>query len=156
VASSEFERLAFEAALRGLDRQERLLDELRGRTATLLAASSLAAAFLGQDAFSDPRPISLAALSLFAFVLSTVVSVYLLMPRKDLVFGASGSATYSNLYAVSADMAEVYRRLAYALDRLWEKNDRRIGKLSRLYGVAAAALVVETLSLAAVLSGTLF
>jgi hypothetical protein len=45
--AGEFEKLAYEAALRGLDKQENLLEELRTRTGVLLAASSLAASFLG-------------------------------------------------------------------------------------------------------------
>jgi len=39
----EYERLAFDAALRALDKQESVLDELRSRTGVLLAASALAA-----------------------------------------------------------------------------------------------------------------
>jgi hypothetical protein len=39
--AGEFEKLAYEAALRGLDKQENLLEELRTRTGVLLAASSL-------------------------------------------------------------------------------------------------------------------
>jgi hypothetical protein len=48
--AGEFEKLAYEAALRGLDKQEGLIEELRTRTGVLLAASSLAASFLGQQA----------------------------------------------------------------------------------------------------------
>jgi hypothetical protein len=40
-------RLAYEASLRSLDKQEELLGELRSRTGLLLAASSVAASFLG-------------------------------------------------------------------------------------------------------------
>ena len=43
-----YERLAYEAAQRALDKQERLIDELRSRTGLLLAAASLAASFLGR------------------------------------------------------------------------------------------------------------
>jgi hypothetical protein len=43
--AGEFEKLAYEAALRGLDKQEGLLEQLRTRTGVLLAASSLAASF---------------------------------------------------------------------------------------------------------------
>ena len=50
-----FERLAYEAAQRALDKQERLLEELRSRTGLLLAAASLAASFLGREAF-DGNP----------------------------------------------------------------------------------------------------
>jgi hypothetical protein len=74
--ASDFERLAFEAALRGLEKQERLLEELRARTGVLLAASSLAASFLGQQAFQDPESAGLAVVALAAFVVSIVASVH--------------------------------------------------------------------------------
>jgi hypothetical protein len=66
--AGEFEKLAYEAALRGLDKQENLLEELRTRTGVLLAASSLAASFLGQQAFQNPSPRGLAITALVAFV----------------------------------------------------------------------------------------
>ncbi len=132
------------------------MEELRARTGVLLGASSLAAAFLGQAAFGDPKPAALVVLALVAFVLSILTSVYILIPKKNLVFAEVGSGLYEGLYAVREDMAEVYRRLAYQLDRFWESNDLTIVRLSRAYGIAALALVVEILSLAAILSGNIF
>lgn len=69
-AKGEFERLAYEAALRGLDNQERLLEELRARTGVLLAAASIAASFLGQEAFQAPEQRVLVWAALIAFVTS--------------------------------------------------------------------------------------
>lgn len=152
----EFEKLAYEAALRGLDKQEGLLEELRARTGVLLAASSLAASFLGQQAFRHPDPGVLAVAALAAFVLSIAASVFILMPKEDLIFSEAGAGLYEGLYAVRDDIAEVYRRLAYDLDRFWDGNDETITKLTRAYKVAAAALVIEILSLAGLLGGTLF
>jgi hypothetical protein len=48
--SAEHERLSYDLALRALDQQERLLDELRARAGTLLAAASLALSLLGPAA----------------------------------------------------------------------------------------------------------
>lgn len=151
----EFEKLAYEAALRGLDKQEGLLEELRSRTGVLLAASSLAASFLGQQAFRDPSPRGLALTSLGAFVISIAASVYILLPKKNLIFAESGSGLYEGLFTVREDMAEVYRRLAYDLDRFWESNDEKIKWLTRAYTVAAASIVVEILSLAALLGDSI-
>jgi hypothetical protein len=147
----EFEKLAYEAALRGLDKQEGMLEELRSRTGVLLAASSLAASFLGQQAFQDPSPRGLAIASLGAFVISIAASVFILLPKKELIFAEAGSGLYEGLYAVRNDMPEVYRRLAYDLDRFWESNDKKIRWLTRAYTVAAASIVIEILSLAALL-----
>lgn len=156
MESPEFERLAYEAALRSLDKQERVLEELRARTGVLLGASSLAAAFLGQAAFGDPEPLVLAVVALAAFVVSILTSVYILIPKKNLIFAEVGSGLYEGLYAFRDDIGEVYRRLAYQLDRFWDSNDTTIVRLSRAYGIAALALVVEILSLAAILSGNIF
>ena len=117
--AGEFEKLAYEAALRGLDKQEGLLEELRARTGVLLAASSLAASFLGQQALSAPHPRALAVAALVAFVISIGASVFILLPKKNLVFAEAGAGLYEGLYAVRSDMAEVYKRLAYELDRFW-------------------------------------
>lgn len=94
-------------------------------------------------------------LALGAFVISIVASVYILLPKKELIFSESGTRLYEGLYEVRDDLAEVYRRLAYELERFWESNDRKMGTLTRAYGLATLALVAEILSLAALLSGTI-
>jgi predicted acyltransferase len=152
----DFEKLAYEAALRSLDKQEGLLEELRSRTGVLLAASSLAASFLGQQAFQHPHPTELVVVSLLAFVASIGASVFILLPKKNLIFSERGAGLYEGLYSIRDEMAEVYRRLAYQLDRFWDDNDKTIVKLTRSYKVAATALVIEILSLAALLGDTLF
>jgi len=69
--TGQFEQLAHEAALRRLDKQEGVLDELRARTGILLAASSLAASFLGRQAFERPASTVIAVLALLAFVVQS-------------------------------------------------------------------------------------
>lgn len=117
----------------------------------LLAASSLAASFLGQQAFQHPSPRGLAIAALAAFVVSIAASVFILLPKKNLIFAEAGAGLYEGLYAFRDDMPEVYRRLAYDLDLFWDSNDTKIKWLTRAYTVAATALVVEVLSLAALL-----
>lgn len=152
---SDFERLAYEASLRALDKQERLLEELRARTGILLAASSLAASFLGREAFDDSGSTVFVVLALAAFAVSIAASVYILMPKRNLVFSQSGPGLYEGLYALREDLAEVHRRLAYDLYRFWEGNDAKMRNLFGAYRVAAVALVIEIVLLVAVVSGTL-
>lgn len=154
--AGDFEKLTYEAALRGLDKQESLLGELRTRTGLLLAASSLAVSFLGQQAFRHPYPDDLALLALLAFVVSIGASVFILRPNDNLYFSEAGSGLYQGLYVFRDDLGEVYRRLSYELDRFWDSNNKIIIKLTRTYKLAAAALVIETFSLTALLSGTIF
>ena len=151
------ERLAFEGSQRALDKQERLLDELRSRTGVLLAVASLAASFLGREAFGgDPRN-GLAIVALISFLVAMGASVYVLLPKSGkFVFGLVGSGIYENLYEVRDDLAEVYRRLAYQLDRFWDQNDVELQKLFRAFRWAALALSVEIVVLVAMVSDTLF
>ena len=121
--AGDLERLAYEAALRALDKQEGLLEELRARTGILLAASSLAASFLGRDAFQDPGSTTVSILALAGFVVSVAASVYILMPKRALLFSQSGPALYEGLYSIRDDAPEIHRRLAYELYRFWESND---------------------------------
>ena len=78
------------------------------------------------------------------------------MPKENLYFSEAGAGLYEGLYAIREDIAEVYRRLAYQLDRFWDSNDEIIAKLSRTYKVAASALVIEILSLAILLGDNIF
>jgi hypothetical protein len=79
--ATELAEIAYKASIRRLDKQERLLDELRARTGLLLAAASLAASFLGRPAL-DAEPVALAILPLSAFAASIAASLYVLMPKS--------------------------------------------------------------------------
>ena len=152
-----YERLAYEAAQRALDKQERLIDELRSRTGLLLAAASLAASFLGREAFAgDPKEV-LAVIALVAFLAAVAASVYVLLPKSDkFVFALVGAGLYEGLYEVRHNLAEVYRRLAYDLDRFWDNNDVELQKLFRAFRLAALALTAEIVVLIAMVSDNLF
>lgn len=148
--------IAYEASLRSLDKQEELLDEVRARTGLLLAASSLAASFLGRPALERAEP-TIIALALLAFAISTGASIYILLPKtKRFIFSLQGSAVYEKLFEFSDDLPELYRRLAYDLDRFWDENDRTMTKLFRAFRFAALGLAIEVLLLLASVSGTVF
>lgn len=149
--AADFERLAYEAALRSLDKQEGLLDELRTRTNTLLAVSALAASVLGQEAFRGADSKVLTIMALAAFAVSVAGSVFVLLPKRKLAFAESGVGIHEGLYALRDDLPEVYRLLVYELDRRWAWNDLQIAWLARAYTVAAVASVLELLLLAALM-----
>jgi len=149
-------RLAYEESVRSLDKQERLLDELRARTGLLLAASSLAISFVGRPVFQEADTLVL-VLGLLAFAISMAASVYVLLPKPaKFVFSLEGSAVFEQLYEFRDEMPEVYRRLTYDLDRFWEENDDVLARLFRWFQIAAAALAAEIILLLTSLSGTLF
>jgi hypothetical protein len=56
--------------------------------------------------------------------LLAAAEVYVLLPKRNkFVFALVGAGLYEGLYAVRDDLAEVYRRLAYDLDRFGEGNE---------------------------------
>src|SRR4029453_10198508 len=111
AGEATYERGAYEAAQRALDKQERLLEELRSRTGLLLAAASLAASFLGREAFARDPKRGLALAAVLAFLPAVGGSVYILLPKRNrFVFALVGAGLYEGLYAVRDDLAEVYRR----------------------------------------------
>jgi hypothetical protein len=152
---SELERIAYESAVRALDKQEKVLEELRARTGILLAASSLAASLLGTRALDELHPLLVLAASLVAFAVSLGASLFVLLPREGFVFSLKGPAVYEELYEFREDVAEIHRRLSYDLQRFWETNDDLLHPVRRAFRVAAWGLVVEVLALALLASGTL-
>jgi hypothetical protein len=152
-----YERLSYEAAQRALDKQERLLEELRSRTGLLLAAASLAASFFGREAFAADPNRGFALVALVAFLVAVGASVYVLLPKSEkFIFALVGAGLNEGLYEVKDDLAEVYRRLAYDLDRFWDGNDREMQKLFRSFRFAAAGLAAEIVVLIAMVSDNLF
>jgi hypothetical protein len=109
-------RLAYDASLRALDQQQRVLEEIRSRTGILLAAASLSASFLGARAFDEHGIAALSFLALVALVVTLVVGTLVLVPREEFVFSVSGTVLYEDLAEVD-DQAEQHRYVAYWLDR---------------------------------------
>jgi hypothetical protein len=144
--TADLARIAYEASLRSLDKQDELLTELRSRTGLVLAASSLAASFLGEPAL-DEGSRALAVAALVAFAVSVLASLYVLFPRRDVVVSLDGPTVYERLFEFSDDSAEVYRRLAYDLDRFWEANDHTVRRLARAFALAIITLAIEVLLL---------
>jgi hypothetical protein len=151
---ADLEKLAYESALRALDKQERLIEELRARTGLVLAASSVAASLLGRHDVDGPGPHGLAVLAIVSFAVAIGAAVFVLLPREDLMFSWRGIAFFEGL-SDSDDLAESLLRAATTLDRAWAGNEATIRLLARAFSVAAMALAIEVGALAALLGGTL-
>jgi hypothetical protein len=152
--SVDLARLAYDSSLRSLDKQDEVFSELRARTGLVLAASALAASFLGDTAL-DNGPLALTILSLTAFAVCVGASIYVLLPKRNLIFSLAGSRIYEELYEFSDDMGEVFRRLAYDLDRFRERNDAALQTLLRAFRLASVALAAEVIFLLVAVGGTL-
>jgi len=95
-----------------------------------------------------------AALAALAFTLGA--SIFILLPKKGLVFAVAGAVIYESFYGIRDDMADVYRHLVYDLQGFWKTNEEGMLWLSRAFTCASVALAAEVLSSVALLGGRLF
>ena len=141
MTTSVLAELSYEAGVRALDLQERAVEQLRGRTGTLLAASSLTASFLGAQAIAHSSGLgALGGLALVSLAASIGLCVYVLLPKKEFTFSLNAPQVYEQLYEVRDDEEEVRRRLAYWLEEFWQTNQIKIDELGRYYLGAAISL----------------
>jgi hypothetical protein len=135
------ERLAFDLSVRALERQERVVEELRARTGTLLAAGALVASLLGI------RASGILALAGGAAAVTTIcVSLSILLPNRRLEFTSSGTAFLEHLTRLAAGVGEAHRTLAYWNASAWEANQRVVSRLTARFEVACLSLVVAIVS----------
>jgi hypothetical protein len=137
-------QLSYEAAVRSLDLQERAVEQLRARTATLLAATSLVASFLGAQAIQRAGGLGMVtALALISLICSVGLCIYILLPKRGYAFGMTGPEMYELAFSVADDDEEVRRRLVYWLHECWTGNEDEIEELDRYYVGAAAMLMAQ-------------
>jgi hypothetical protein len=147
VAGGEgaLELLAYEVAVRDLDRQEAVVNELRARAGTVLTASSIVASFLGGQAIQQTGFGVTTRLALIAFVASVVLCLWILTPRPTLTFALDATGIYEALYEQGENLAEVHRRLAYWVAGFHDANQTRLDPMARVYQFAAGAVVAESI-----------
>ena len=139
------EQLAYQLSAQLLSHQESALDEVRARTGTLLAASALVASFLGAQAIEKTGLSALTVLALAAFVASTLPSVYVLLPKRNVVFALRGSVLFETEFAEGSETAATYRHLTYWAEDAYDANRAAVRRIAKAYRVAAFALVLEIL-----------
>jgi hypothetical protein len=154
-------RLSYEAAVRSLDLQERAVEQLRARTATLLVASSLTASFLGSEVLRrgaqgwHGATSVLTAAALCSLAVSICLCIYVLLPKRWCAFGLSGRELYEAMLEHAEDENELRRRLVYWIEAFWLQNQDEIELLERSYVGAAVALMVQLACWASMLVGSL-
>ena len=144
VPGSILAELSYDAGIRGLDLQERAVEQLRARTGVLLAASSLTASFLGAQTIQHESGLNvLSALALISLAVSVLFCVYVLLPKQVFEFSLNAPQVYEALFEIRDDDEEVRRRLAYWLEEFWQRNQDRIDELARYFFAAAVALILQ-------------
>lgn len=145
----DIDELAYETAIRALDQQERLLEVLRVRAGTLLAASSLALSLLRPTTADAEWNSPLTVAVLLAFLASAGASLFVLVPRGELVLSVSPLSLYERL---PPGNRIPYRQLVLELHSYRRRNDRVTRKLTEACRRAGLFLAIETFLLVAIRS----
>ncbi len=135
------EQLAYDLSMRALNQQENLLTEVRARTGLLLAATAVATSLLGGRALDDGERTVLDLLAIALALVSLVLSVYVLAPKRDLTFALDGPAAYEYFTAGQATLVEAHRDLAYWNREAWEENQVIIDSMIRFFKWSCYTLV---------------
>jgi hypothetical protein len=139
------EELGYRLSLRALDQQERSLDELRARTGTLLAASSIVVSVLGVRSMEGHRVAWLTAFALASFAISVLASLYVLLPKPGLRFSLRGTSLFENEGFAEPTIAGMHLQLAYWLEEFLNENERTTARLATSFRTAAGAVLLEVM-----------
>jgi hypothetical protein len=135
--------ISYKSAAHALAQQEATLNELRGRTGTLVAAEALTTSFLGAAAIQHGALALPGRLAITCFAVSLCAALCILLPWRGLRFSLSGLRLYESLQAFGEDEEEVHRRATYWLEALWARNAAVMARLYPLFSMSVAALVLE-------------
>lgn len=146
-------RLAYEEALYATTDQAGVLDGLRARAGTILAAAAIVTSFLGGQALATDRiaarpPVGFFAwLAISAFILSALCTLWVLMP-----FGGRISLSAREILAIvearlttndPVSVAETYQELALRHEINYEENAQKMKPLFWAFRGAVFFLTVE-------------
>lgn len=142
--AESIEQLSYQLTADALAEQERALLGLRTRAGTVLAAASIAGAFLGAKTSHGSLDVW-ASLALIAFVGCVASSVWVLLPH-ELVFAFRGSALLAESdHEGLSDVTEAYRAAGSWIAPFLDSNSSKLGKLSDWLTISCALLAAEVL-----------
>jgi hypothetical protein len=132
---------------RTVDHQSTKLDELRGRSATVLQAASIVTAFLGAETYSKD-PNVLAGVAAVAFAVVVACTVWVLRPQSGWEFTNDPLILLEDVQAGAYDDVDGLRSV---LIEAWapkiETNEEKLDVLSTAVLVGVIALGAEALLL---------
>jgi hypothetical protein len=166
------QELIYQEALRGVQQQQAVLNELRSRTGILLAVAALASSFLGGIALEGDNVSIWSVLAIASLVGAGVASIRVLWPtahapgvrpskidfipdwlakrRPDdpeagWIFTLSAEALEEDFGGASEgdDTAEAHLKVARALEHHWDRNQPALEVLFTWFQIAAILLLAE-------------
>ena len=149
--AEEAERIVFEESVRALAQQRELLDGLRNRSGTLLAAASVATAFLSAQSLRGQAELDgLAWSAIVLFCAVVFLTVAALIPWRwtfahhpHLLIGVHLESLDPPTGWQPSTVHEIYRDLSYWNGVHYDENGRKLRVIFGLFGLACAALAAE-------------
>ncbi len=166
--SEQTERVVYEESTRTISEQRGLLDGLRVRAGTLLAAASLATAFLSAPALSQHQVVdvirgepiahaeltslSWTAIGLFCAVV--LLALIILIPwRWTFAHHPHSLIAFHLEPGPPSTLEELYRNLSYWNGAHYDQNGWKLEVMFALFAVACASLVGEIVIWLLILGG---
>ena len=153
--SQEPERVVYEESVRTLSQQRDVLDGLRGRAGTLLAATSIATAFLSAQALRSPAGSrqdldSLGWSAVVLFCVVVLLSLAILVPWRwtfghhpHLLIGVHLESENPPKDWQPSTLSEIYRNISYWNGVHYNENGRKLQVMFVLFALACTALAAE-------------
>ena len=146
--------LVYDEAVRALDDQRSVLDNMRTRSGIVLSAAAVTTSFFGGLSLRDASTGPLAWTAVAAFVLCGVAGLAILFPLGRWEFRASPTSLIAQIEATTPRLGAIQRDLALYMEQGWLANERRM-QLMMVWPlrIATLALVGEVLAWVLDLSG---
>jgi Na+/H+-dicarboxylate symporter len=149
--SVDTERIVYEESVRAVAQQRDLLDGLRGRAGTLLAATSVATAFLSAQALRDATALgSLGWSAVVLFCVVVLLTLAILIPWNWTFAHHPHSLIGVHLESENpppgwqpSTLSEVYRNISYWNGVHYTENGRKLQVMFVLFALACGALAAE-------------
>ncbi|HEX9682410.1 MAG TPA: hypothetical protein VGA13_04965 [Acidimicrobiales bacterium] len=140
------DRLLYESALRGVDRQATRLEEIRGRATSLFGAAAIAGGFLAAEVFGPEADLTpFAWIGAGAFAMTGCLLGVVLWPWKWRFVVKQNQVR--ELVEQGESTATMYYSLAASYEGCHAANEPSLLRLSRVLSLMVVGVVVEVVFL---------
>lgn len=141
------EELAYSEAVRSIEQQARLLDELRSRAGVLLTGASIAGSLFGVGAVGKTNFDLLAALAVLSFCCVLALTLAILWPRGEWRWALGATVLLEDWVDEPrcGDAPAMTRFIAQTIEANWRTNQDRLDHMMVLFQIAGAALGLEVI-----------
>jgi hypothetical protein len=139
-------KLAYDESIRGLNMRSTAVDELRSPTGVLIAAATVASAFLGSAALArHPASYWANILGLLTLIAVIGLSLGVLWPSEDWEFVYDPEVLDEDYFVGEVDVTEMCRAMSLGNAGSHQKNQEKLNGRFKLFRFASVALLIDVL-----------